>query len=101
MDILGTSVLLQGSSGRISDGGSSTKVLALAIKRTLVGSLTITGLANSDGSAYGNWTLAAGTTAGCYAAPGSGASGGNPMFYALSDSADDAGAAVIAFQRIP
>jgi hypothetical protein len=99
MHLVGTSLLLNDAGGQISGPSTSAAILAVAISRTLVGSLTISGIANSDGSVYGAWTLPPGTTAGSYYAPGSAASGGAALWYALSNNAADAGAAVVAFHH--
>src|SRR5436305_1987059 len=96
MNIVGNSMVLNDGAGTISDGGVWSIVSALTISRTLVGTLTITGIVDSAGSPVA-WSLAPGTTAGVYAAPGSAATGGKALAYVLS-SGSDAGAAVIAWR---
>ena len=92
---IGQSVVMQSQAGHICD--ANCEVFVLALTRALVGSLSIKGIKNSDGSSAA-WTLDAGTTAGAYSPPGAGHTGGAGLLsYALSDPSD-MGAAVIAFR---
>lgn len=97
MNRVGQSVQLSDAGGVIA-AGQNTEVFGVLLSRTLSGSITFTGMAQSDGSAQ-SWTINAGSTAGRYAAPGSGKTGGNQLTYALSDVANDGGAAVISLAR--
>jgi hypothetical protein len=99
MNITGLSLRLHDAAGQVMGGGQSNTITALAISATLTGSLTITGIVDSTGAAAA-WVLPPGTTAGVYAAPGSKSTGGNAVWYALSDQADDADKVVVAWAQL-
>lgn len=93
--MLGQSLLIDGAlAGAISDA-SQVSVLGLGIKSALTGSLTITGMANTDGSPA-TWTIAPGGS-GAYSPPAAGLA--SHLSYALS-SAADLGKVFIAFRPI-
>lgn len=94
MNTIGTAVKLTDTANNLWSG-SPVAILALAVSGTLTGTLTITGICASNGTPV-SWSLPAGTTAGVYTAPGSGATGGSLLAYSLSNPADS-GKAVIAF----
>jgi hypothetical protein len=94
MNTIGTAVKLTDTSSNLWSG-SSVSILHLVIAATLAGTLTITGICATNGQPVA-WSLPPGTTAGVYAAPGSGDTGGALLAYSLSDPTDS-GMAVIAF----
>ena len=96
MNTLGSSMLLQDLSGRIADNGQN-RVLCVAIKTALTGSLTISGLTtgNSAPNSPADWVLAPGSV-GAYTHSGNGHSGGGALNYSLNNAADQ-GKAVIAW----
>lgn len=93
--MLGQSLLIDGAlTGLISDA-CPVSVLGLGIKSALTGSLTISGVTNTDGS-IAAWNISPGSS-GVQAAPGSGLA--SRLSYALSNSAD-LGKVFIAFRPI-
>jgi hypothetical protein len=90
MNTLGNAVRLRDAGGTICDGIWRVFV---AVQSTLTGSLTITGITNTDGTPAA-WTLNPGTTPGVYAAPGSGLCGANTAGYSLSNVGADADKAI-------
>jgi hypothetical protein len=97
-DITGNSQVLNGASG---DGNisnhSSGSVLGVCCKSALTGTLTITGVTQSNGSAQ-SWVIPS-TTSGFVTVPGSGKYFGG-LNYVLSNPGADAGKAFIAFAPI-
>lgn len=91
MNQLGNSLLLQDMAGNVVSG-SQGKCLGVALTSALVGSLTITGISNTDGTPA-SWVIPA-TTTGYIAAPGSGKYWSGGLNYSLS-SASDAGKAIV------
>lgn len=91
MNQLGNSLVLQDLAGNVVTG-SQGQCLGVVIKSALVGSLTITGISNTDGSPA-SWVIPA-TTSGYVASPGSGKYWSGGMNYSLS-SASDAGKAIV------
>ena len=96
MDIFGNSQLLNGGPG---DGEISTAcngtVFGVCIRSALTGTLTITGMTQSNGAAQA-WAIAPGTS-GYVAPPGSTRFFG-ALRYSLSNAASDTGKAFIGFQ---
>jgi hypothetical protein len=95
MNQFGYSMRLHDKAGIVAAGSQPNVITALAISATLSGDLTFTGIVDSAGAAV-SWVVPAGTTAGVYAAPGAKITGGNALWYALTDAAD-ADKAVIAW----
>jgi len=94
MNAIGCSLTLQDASGNISDG--SARAVGIVLKSALTGSLTVTGIVQSNGSPQA-WTIAPAST-GYQAAPGAGHSGGGALYYSLSNVGADAAKAVIFWQ---
>ena len=93
MNTQGSALVLNDPSGTITNG-NCTSVLGLVISRTLIGTLTLSGISAANGSPQA-WSLAPGTVAGFYAAPGPG-TGGRHFSYTLS-SPTDSGAAFLSW----
>lgn len=93
--MLGQSLLIDNAiSGLISDA-TQISVLGLGIKSALTGSLSISGVTNTDGSPA-TWAISPGGS-GVYSPPGSGLA--SRLSYTLSNSAD-LGKVFIAFRHI-
>lgn len=95
MNKLGSSLSLNDAAGLVCDP-SPCLFTALAITAQLTGSLTITGIVDAAGVAA-PWVLAPATAAGVYQAPGAKHSGGNSVWYSLSNAAADANKAVLSW----
>ena len=86
---IGTSALLNDLQGNLSNG--NVTLYCVAISSALVGTLSIYGL--TTGSATPNvsgqtpWVIPS-TSIGVFQHPGNGVSGGSPISYVLSNSAD-------------
>lgn len=100
MDQLGTSILLNDAAGRISGSGANNRIHNVTTSRALVGTLTVHGIVNTDGSPYGDWVIDAGTN-GAVFPPASGSDGCGGLWYTLGNPAADSGAAVVAYHRVP
>ena len=94
MNFAGNSLTLNDAAGQI--GASPASAIGIALKSALTGSLTITGVAQANGSPQA-WTIAPGST-GYQAAPGAGHTGGGRLNYSLSNVGADAGKAVALFE---
>lgn len=96
MDFIGNSLLLTGGpgDGEISSSSSGT-VFGVCIKTALTGTVTISGVSQTNGAAQ-PWVIAPGTS-GYVAPPGSTRFFG-ALRYSLSNAAADASKAFIAYQ---
>lgn len=84
---LGYSALLDGPLQENLWAGSHVSVHGVTLNATITGTLTIYGITQANGQPQA-WVISGGSTAGYYATPGSGGTGGNPLSYAWSNAAD-------------
>lgn len=82
---LGSSMLLDNTSGNITDGMARKTVYGVGLLATTIGTITITGIVDSGGSPV-TWTIAPGTS-GTVAPPGAGVAW-KLLSYSLSNAAD-------------
>lgn len=90
----GNSTVLDQQSGQLTPN-IAAKAVSVSLKSALTGSLTISGIRNTDGTAAA-WVIASGTS-GHVDAPGSGASGGGRSLWFTYSDPTDAGKAIAAY----
>ena len=81
------------ASGYAADIGGNNQAIGVALKSALTGSLTVTGVANLDGSAA-SWVIAPGAT-GWQTPPGNSQGLCQALTFVLSNVAADAGKALL------
>ena len=95
MNHIGQSILLQDLGGEVTDTPQQCQVFGVAIKTALAGTLTLTGVTNTNGTPA-SWVIPS-TSVGVFQPPGSGLA--QSLRYVLSNPAD-AGKAFVAWRPL-
>jgi hypothetical protein len=95
MNDLGLSIVLRDLAGEVTDTPQQCQVFGVAIKTALAGTLTLTGVTNTNGTPA-SWVIPS-TSVGVFQAPGSGLA--SSLRYVYSNPAD-ANKALVAWRPL-